>query len=238
MGMQVKAEEHTMQTMKIERLDKMNIHRNEAYKTLRTNIEFTGERVKVISITSCIPDEGKSNVAMNLSVSLAENGKKVLLIDADMRKSTMAGHFKIKNMKKGLSHFLSGQCEKEEIMGETNIDGMHMILAGAIPPNPSELLSEEKFAAFLKEMREVYDYIIIDCPPLGSVIDALIPGKLSDGVALVVETENVSYKMVQRIKKQLETAECRILGVILNKVNIKGSIYYKNYYSGCYTSEE
>lgn len=227
-----------MQTITIDRLDKMDVHRKEAYKTLRTNIEFTGENVKIISITSCMPNEGKSNVALNLAVSLTENGKKVLLVDADMRKSTLAGRYKIKNVKKGLSHYLSGQCEKGEMIGETNVPGLYMILAGPVPPNPLELLSEEKFSGFLKEMRNVYDYIIIDCPPLGSVVDALIPGKLSDGVALVVESETISYKVVQRIKKQLENAECKILGVILNKVNIKGSIYYKNYYSKCYAYEE
>ena len=218
-----------MQNITINKLDSMDFYGKEAYKTLRTNIEFAGEDIKVISVTSCMPNEGKSSVTMNLALSLAEAGKKVLFIDADMRKSVLIGRYKIKNAKKGLSHFLSGQCPMEEVISVTNEEKFHMIVAGPIPPNPSELLQGKRFARLIEEMRTVYDY-----PPLGSVVDALIVGRISDGVALVIAAESISYKFAQKIKKQLEMADCRILGAVLNKVNLKNGSYYGKYYGKYY----
>lgn len=231
-----------MQTITINKSDTMDFHGKEAYKTLRTNIEFAGEDVKVISVTSCMPNEGKSSVTMNLALSLAEAGNGVLFVDADMRKSILAGRYKIKNAKRGLSHFLSGQCSMEEVISVTNVEKFHMVIAGPVPPNPSELLQSKRFKNFIEEMKKIYDYIIIDCPPLGSVVDGLIAGKISDGVVLVVASEQISYKFAQKIKKQLEAAECRILGVILNKVNLRNQgyygKYYGKYYGEYYTNEE
>ena len=181
-----------------------------------------------------MPNEGKSSVTMNLALSLAEARKSVLFVDADMRKSILAGRYKIKNAKKGLSHYLSGQCAVDEVVSVTNVDKFHMVVAGPVPPNPSELLQSKRFTRFIEEMRKIYDYIIIDCPPLGSVVDALIAGRISDGVALVVASENISYKFAQKIKKQLEMAECKILGVVLNKVNLKRGGYYGKYYGKYY----
>ena len=219
-----------MQTITINKLDSMDFHGKEAYKTLRTNIQFSGEDVKVISVTSCLPNEGKSSVAINLGISLAEAGKNVLLIDADMRKSILIGRYKIKNAMKGLSHYLSGQCAMDEIFCVSNVEKFHMIVAGPVPPNPSELLQNKKFTRLVSEARKVYDYIIIDCPPLGSVSDALITGRLSDGVALIIASETISYKFAQKIKKQLEMADCKILGTILNKVTMDKAGYYYGYY--------
>lgn len=223
-----------MQTITINKTDNMNFHGKEAYKTLRTNIEFAGEDVKVISMTSCTPNEGKSSVTMNLAMSLAEAGKRVLFVDADMRKSILTGRYKIKNARMGLSHYLSGQCPVDEAVSITNVEKLHMVVAGPVPPNPSELLQSKRFSRFIEEMKKVYDYIIIDCPPLGSVVDALIIGRISDGVALVIAAEEISYKFVQKIKKQLEMAECKILGVVLNKVNLKSVGYYGKYYGKYY----
>lgn len=223
-----------MQSITINKTDSMDFHGKEAYKTLRTNIEFAGDDVKVITVTSCMPNEGKSSVTMNLALSLAEAGKRVLFVDADMRKSILSGRYKIKNAKRGLSHYLSGQCPLEDAVSITNVEKFHMIVAGPVPPNPSELLQSKRFTKFIEEMRKVYDYIIIDCPPLGSVVDALIAGRISDGVALVVAAESISYKFAQKIKKQLEMAECKILGVVLNKVNLKGRGYYGKYYGKYY----
>ena len=223
-----------MQTITINKTDSMDFHGKEAYKTLRTNIEFAGEDIKVITVTSCMPNEGKSSVTMNLALSLTEAGKNVLFVDADMRKSILTGRYKIKNAKKGLSHYLSGQCSLDDAIGVTNVEKLHMIVAGPIPPNPSELLQSKRFARLIGELRKIYDYIIIDCPPLGSVVDALIAGRISDGVALVIAAETISYKFAQKIQKQLEMAECKILGVVLNKVNLKGRGYYGKYYGKYY----
>lgn len=223
-----------MQKIVIDKQDKLDFRSTEAYKTLRTNIQFAGEDIKVISLTSCLPNEGKSSIAMNLSLSLAEDGKKVLLIDADMRKSIMVGRYRIADAENGLSHYLSGQCELTETIGITDKENLCMIVAGPIPPNPTELLGGKRFQLLLKSAKEVYDYIIIDAPPLGSVVDGLIIGKLSDGVAMVVADDAISYKFAQRIKAQLESAECKIIGVILNKVRIKNEGYYNRYYGRYY----
>lgn len=223
-----------MQNITIKKTDTLDFQGSEAYKTLRSSIQFSGEDVKVICLTSCLPNEGKSVVSMNLAVSLAEAGKRVLLVDADMRKSMIAARYKLRDVKYGLSHYLSGQCDYDEVIGSTNIDNLYMILSGPVPPNPSELLEGKRFQKLLTFARGEYDYILVDCPPLGSVVDALIVGRLSDGVALVISSGEVSYKFVQRIQKQLEMAECKILGVILNKVSLKNKGYYGKYYSKYY----
>lgn len=227
-----------MQAITINQLDSMDFSGREAYKTLRTNISFAGEDVKVIALTSCTPDEGKSSVAMNLALNLSEAGKSVLFIDTDMRRSALVGRYKIKNAKNGLSHYLSGQCSMDDMVSVTNVEKLHMVLAGPVPPNPSELLSGKKFAKFLEEMRKVYEYIILDCPPVGSVGDALITGKLADGVVMVIAAETVSYKFAQKVKKQLELTGCKILGAVLNKVTLKNSSYYGKYYGSSNTNEE
>ena len=139
---------------------------NESYKQLRTNIEFSGEENKIIAVTSCTPSEGKSTVSLSTAYSLAEAGKKVLFIDADLRKSVLTGRYKISGEMKGLTHFLSGQGDLSEILCKTNEKGLFVIFAGPVPPNPAELLGSKKFAALLKEARNIYDYIIIDTPRL------------------------------------------------------------------------
>lgn len=224
----------------LETINKLNFRSNEAYKQIRTNIQFCGANVKIICITSSLPGEGKSSVSFNLAVSVAESGKKVLFIDADLRKSVIVGRYKPDQAVTGLSHYLSGMSSIKDILCETNIPNLDMIFTGPIPPNPAELLGGRDFGKMLEMLREEYDYIIIDTPPLGSVIDSAIVARLSDGVVLVIEANTVSYKLVQKVKKQLEQGNCRILGAILNKVNIKkGSYQYygkksKRYYSDYY----
>lgn len=207
---------------------------NEAYKTLRTNIEFSGSDKKAIVFTSCTPNEGKSTVSLSLADSLAEGGKKVLFIDADLRKSVMMGRHKVSG-NKGLSHFLSGQAEVREIILKTQNPNLYITFAGVLPPNPSELLGNNRFEAFLNGARKAYDYIIIDAPPLGSVIDAAVVAKNCDASVLVVASQTISYKFARVVKDQLEKADCPILGVVLNKVDMKQNKYYGNkYYSKYY----
>lgn len=231
-----------MQTIEIRKTDELSYQANEAYKSLRTNLMFSGEDVKAVVITSCTPNEGKTSVSINLACSLAEAGKRVLYIDADMRRSVVVGRYKMANAAFGLSHYLSGQKKLEEVLNQTNLDGMNMIVAGIVPPNPSELLEGKRFADLIRAARSTYDYIIIDTPPVGSVIDSAIVARQCDGVALVVASGEISYKFAQKVKSQLEMAGSRLLGVILNKVDLsQGSHYgryYKKYYGGYYGKEE
>lgn len=201
----------------------------EAIKTLRTNIQFTGKNIKTIMFTSCLPNEGKSDVAFQLAQEIGNMGKKVLLIDADIRRSVYVNRYKVKEKVKGLSQYLSGQLAKEFLTYQTNFLNVDIIFSGPIAPNPSELLEEASFSDLLKELRNVYDYIILDTPPLGSVTDAAIVAKECDGAVLVIESERVSYKLAQKVQEQLEKTGCKILGAVLNKVNIEKDKYYQKY---------
>lgn len=218
-----------------EKKEQLDFKSNEAYKTLRTNISFSGDDIRVIALTSSIPNEGKSVVAFNLANSLAEDGKKVLYIDADIRKSVTVVRYGVDIETKGLTHYLSGQAKLDQIIYETNINNLSIIFTGQTAPNPSELLGNDRFKKMLEQTREDFDYVIIDCPPLGSVIDAAIVAKECDGAIIVIETDNASYKIVQRVKKQLDQSGCRILGAVLNKVEMGGKGYYgKGYYGNYY----
>lgn len=201
----------------------------EAIKTLRTNIQFTGKNVKTIMFTSCFPNEGKSDVTFQLCQEIGNMGKRVLLLDADIRRSAYVNRYRIKQKVNGLSQYLSGQLAKEFLIYQTNFLNVDIIFAGPMAPNPSELLEEEAFRELLAEARAHYDYIIIDTPPVGSVIDAAIIAKESDGAVLVIESERVSYKVAQKSMEQLEKTGCKILGVVLNKVNIEKNKYYGKY---------
>lgn len=223
-----------MQEVVIGKLKKLNYTAEEEYKSLRTNIQFCGKDVKVIGITSCIPNEGKSSVTLNIARTIAETGKKVLLIDCDMRKSVLVGRYRISKVTSGLSHFLSGYRELDEVLCQTNIPNLYMILAGPVPPNPSELLGSNSFKNLIRGAGEKFDYVLLDTPPLGSVTDAAVVSELCDGMCLVMTAGEISYKFAQKIKEQMEKTNCRILGVILNKVRIKKNGYYGKYYGKYY----
>ncbi|MCM1157454.1 MAG: CpsD/CapB family tyrosine-protein kinase [Bacteroidales bacterium] len=217
-----------------EKKKELDFKTNEAYKTLRTNISFSGEDIRVLAITSSVPNEGKSAVSFNLANSLAEDGKKVLYIDADIRKSVTIARYGVDVETKGLSHYLSGQCDADEVIYETNVENFQIIFTGQAAPNPSELLGNNRFKTLIAEARQDFEYVIIDCPPLGSVIDAAVIAKECDGAIIVIETDNASYKIVQRVKKQLEQSGCKILGAVLNKVEMGGKGYYGKGYYGRY----
>lgn len=223
-----------MPTVNIERLRRLDFKSNEAYKSLRTNIQLCGSDRKVIMFTSSVPNEGKSSVSFNLAVSLAESGKKVIFIDADLRKSVLVGRYKINKAIKGLTHFLSGMNKFEDVICGTNVPNMYVVFSGAVPPNPSELLENSSFSALIKALRDTYDYVIIDTPPIGSVVDASIVAQKCDGAILVVGANMISYKFVQRCVDQLRKTQCKILGTVLNKVDVSGSGYYGNYYGNYY----
>lgn len=200
-----------------------NYFMREAFNTLRTNILFSGKNVKTIIITSCMAHEGKSTISFETSRSLAESGKKVLLIDSDLRKSVMASRLTKERGITGLSQLLSGQITLSQAIYKTQIEGLDIVFAGPYPPNPTELVGSPAFKELLQETRDAYDYIIIDAPPLGLVIDAAVMASMCDGAIIVINTGHIKYRMAQGVKEQLEKSGCKILGVVLNQIDRKRS---------------
>ena len=218
------------QTVALNRSMKDDYNYNEAIKTLRTNLQFCGNGIRVIMMTSSLPDEGKSDIAFALASSLTQIGKRTLLIDADIRKSVLVSRYQLEQEVCGLSQYLSGQKGLDEIVYATSVENLHVVFAGPYSPNPAELLEEELFASMVKQMREQYDYVIIDTPPMGNLIDGAIVARQCDGAVMVVESGAVSYRLEQRVKNQLDKSGCRILGVVLNKMSMERSGYYSKYY--------
>jgi len=215
--------------------NELDYRANEAYKTLRTNIQFCGDDIKVITFTSCTPNEGKSSVSFNLAISFAEVGKKVILIDADLRKSVLIGRYRVGEVEYGLTHYLSGQKELSDVVLHTDITNMDIIFSGSHCPNPAELLNHSRFNNMISKLREEYDYVIIDTPPLGSVIDSAIVAKISDGAVIVIEANAISYRFAQNVKEQLEKSNCKILGAVINKIPMEKNGYYGKYYGKYYS---
>mgnify|MGYP004517259379 FL=1 len=203
---------------------------SEAIKTLRTNIQLSGQSIKTILVTSCYPNEGKSDVALSLAQELGNIGKKVLLLDADIRKTAYVGRLEVQEEVKGLSQLLSGQAGLQDIIYNTNFQNMDIIFGGPSAPNPSGLLSENIFKILLKELKDYYNYILIDTPPIGTVIDAAVIGRCCDGAVFLIQPGNVRYRDAQKAFAQLEKSGCRILGAVLNKIDTSGDKYYSSYY--------
>lgn len=204
----------------------------EAIKTLRTNIQFSGVDIKTIVVTSCFPNEGKSDVTFQLALEIGKIGKKVLILDADIRKSEYVSRYQVRERISGLSQYLSGQKKEADIIYRTNFENLDIIFAGPVAPNPAELLEQDSFGVLLQSLREKYDYVLIDTPPIGSLTDAAIVAKQCDGAMLVIESEAVSRHTAVKAKEHLEISGCRMLGVVLNKVDFKKDRYYSkhNYY--------
>lgn len=193
----------------------------EAYNTLRTNIQFCGQDVRAIVVTSCYEDEGKTVISLNLGRSLAELGKRVLVIDADMRNSVVAGrHTDVKNPT-GLSEILTGMKTVGECVYETQLPNLHIVFSGKYPPNPVALLNGKYFTEFLQAAKAQYDYVIIDTPPLGVVIDAAVVAPRCDGVVIVMSDRAKRLRVAQEVVEQLKKGGSRILGVVYNNVRGK-----------------
>lgn len=210
--------------------DIADYHVDEAFRVLRTNLQFCGEDKKVIAVTSSIPGEGKSSVSFRLAISLAEVGKKVIFIDADLRKSVLYQKVDGDEQGIGLSDYLLGQKSLPQIVCDTNIKNLYLIMAGQVPPNPAELLNEPSFSKMIEVLKKVYDYIIIDTPPLGSVIDSAVIAEKCDGVVLVIESGKVSGRFVGENIRQLEKSGCPIVGAVLNKMDRSQKGRYGKYY--------
>ena len=218
-----------MKNIELNDVRKQDYFYSEAIKTLRANIQLSGKSVKTILVTSCYPNEGKSDIVISLAKELGSIGKKVLLVDADIRKSSYIRQFHVEREVHGLSEFLSGQIEVKDLIYDTNYPNMNIIFGGPVAPDPSGLLGDDLFRTFLREIRSYYDYILIDTPPVGTIIDAAVIARYSDGAVFVIEQGSVSYKVAQRALRQLEKSGCRILGAVLNKTDTEKNRYYKKY---------
>ena len=225
-----------MRTIEMDFGDTSNYFVREAFNTLRTNILFSGKNVKVIVVTSCMAHEGKTTVSFEMSKSLAEANKKVLVIDADLRKSVTVSRYTKERGVCGLSQILSGQVSLEQAIYRTQIPGLDIVFAGPYPPNPAELVGCPVFKEMLDCVRDAYDYIIIDAPPLGLVIDAAIMANVCDGAVIVINQGMIKHRIAQGVKAQLSKSGCRILGVVLNQTQRKkrgvrgqSTAYYSHY---------
>lgn len=219
----------------------INFAASEAYKLLRTKIQysFAGDKTsRVIGVSSALTGEGKSLTAVNLAYALSQLSNKVLLIDCDMRRPSLPEKLPIQK-KPGLSGFLSGQAQEQTMFQYCGIPGdeqaFHVVAAGQIPPNPVELLSSARMSMMLKQLREMYDYIILDLPPIGEVSDALAVAKETDGILLVVRQNYCNRKVLGDAVRQFEFVDSRILGVTYNCATESGDGYGKKYYKKYYS---
>ncbi|HSQ87829.1 CpsD/CapB family tyrosine-protein kinase [Romboutsia sp.] len=207
---------------------------SEAYRSIRTNIEFSNvdENIKVIMVTSSKQNEGKSTVISNLAVSFASlEDKKVLIIDGDLRNPTVHRTFGISNIY-GVTDILLGYKTFEECVGSVGSSNLDILTTGKIAPNPSEMLGSSRMREFINSIRDSYDYIFIDAPPIGIVTDAGVMSSFVDGTVLVVASKETDVEMVKIAKERLNQVNAKILGCVLNKFEEKKSAYgYYGYYN-------
>lgn len=204
---------------------------SEQFRTVRTNINFSmpDKELKTLLFTSSSPGEGKSTSAANVAIVFAQEGKKVLLVDADMRKPTMHYTFHTTNTT-GLSNLLTKQWMLEEVTKVTKIEGLHLITSGPIPPNPAELIGSNSMGSLIEELITQYDIVIFDAPPLLSVADAQILSNKCDGTILVINAGTTEKDSVVKAKESLVSAKANILGTLMNNFKLEKDHYYYQYY--------
>jgi len=206
---------------------------SEAYRGIRTSILFSAADTtpQVVLVSSAGPLEGKSMTSANLAVTMAQSGASTLLIDCDLRKPTVHKNFKVPR-DKGLSNLLVGACGFDEAVVRTAMPNLHVLPCGSIPPNPSELLGSSRMVKLIEALRKKYSRIILDSPPLTAVTDAVVLSKAADGVIMVVRSGDTPREIVKNGLNQLKSVNARVLGVVLNGVdmNREGYYYYQYYY--------
>lgn len=211
--------------------DKMPFAYVEAYKSLRTNLNFLAgsNDVHCIVVTSTAPEESKSNVSVNLALTLAESGKKVVLVDCDLRKPVLHRYLKAGHNVKGVSNILSRQISLKDALVLPNGFNFSFLPAGTTPPNPSELLSQPQMIEMIAALREEFDFVIFDAPPISMVTDAAIVGNLVDGALFVVRSNYAAADAVKATVQQLQSVGVKILGAVLTRYDIKKSLKHSNY---------
>lgn len=204
----------------------------EAYRTLRTNILFSGyeKKVKTIAVTSAGPGEGKSTIALNLATTFALNGSKTIVIDCDLRKASIHKKLRVTNTT-GLTNVLIGECPIDAAIKKTEVENLDVLTVGIKPPNPAETLSSKRMHELIEKIKEEYEYVIIDTPPILFVTDAQIISQYVDGCLFVVASGETEKDAAKKAKDLLEKVGANIIGVVLNKTDKTHSYAYYNAYS-------
>lgn len=228
-----------MRDYKLETLDNPKSPISEAYRTLRTNIQFANvdQIVKRILFTSAGPGEGKSTTVANLAVSIAQSGKSVLIIDADLRNPSQHKIFKLP-FNNGLSTTLVEDVSSLTYVQKTQEESLNVLTSGPIPPNPAELLGSKRMKQILHDVSEAYDIILIDSPPTIAVTDSSILAQSVDGVILILASGEVNREYAIQAKEQLVKVGAKIIGTVLNKVEMKTKEHYYYYYYGDHKSHQ
>lgn len=209
---------------------------SEAYRAIRTSVFFSSTEehpLHVMAVSSPGPQEGKTITLCNLGIAIAQGGKRVLLVDADMRKPRLHEVFGREN-EKGLSDFLSAQAEFADVIRETDISGLSIITGGPYPPNPSELLSSQKIKELIKSAKGKFDYVMFDTPPAAVVTDAIVLSKAIDGLIMVIESGKTSKRVLPRVFRILTNSRVKVAGIAMNRISAasKDYYYYHSYYYG------
>lgn len=208
----------------------------EAYKTLRTNLEFvsSASNARCIVVTSAVPNESKSTTALNLAITLAGSGRSVIVVECDLRKPVMRKYLKLERGSQGLSSLLCGIVTADECIMKSEQLGISLIHAGTVPPNPAELLGQDRMMDLIQTLKERYDYVILDAPPVTVVTDAAVLGRMADGALLVVRSKFASAKTVRLAKRQLESVNVKVLGAVITRFDVKRSGWRSGYGYGGY----
>ncbi len=216
---------------------------SESIKSIRTNLQFSAidKDIKTVLITSPEPGNGKSFVAANLAVAYAQDGKKVLLVDCDLRRGRQHNLFGVDNVETGgfsniILNFKS-EVKVNRYITKTDVRSLDLLPTGPTPPNPLELLSSNNNNGLFEELRKLYDIIILDCPPILGISDTQIMTKYSDANVLVVASGQTPVELAERCKKAFEAANSKIDGVVINKAPVKGGTY-DSYYANEYYSKD
>ena len=208
---------------------------SEAIRTLRTNLQFSlvANNANVLMVTSSVPGEGKSFISSNLSAAFSMMNIKVLIVDCDMRKGRLHKIFEVSN-EKGLSNLLLDEVKNyKKYVQKTKVDNVSVIPLGIVPPNPSELLNSDKFENLIDTLRDAYDLVILDTPPIGSVSDSLVIAKYVDEAIIVTSYKQTPMEDLNETKKALEATGVKIAGIVLNNMEYKkhSKYYYNKYYN-------
>lgn len=226
-----------MKTATFGQIYKLDYSGAESLNTICSNLSFSGNKLKKIVVTSCSPGEGKSYMIVQIAQNLAQRGRRVVLVDADLRRSFLIKKHNIKTGGEwiGLAHYLAGYNELEDVVYQTNLKGVYFLPVGRDVANPVPMLDSSDFSNLLNALSERFDLVLVDAPPIGLVIDAAEIAQFCDGCVFVVEYGKTRRRDLQEAKRQMNSAGCTILGCIINKVKLD-TISAKKYYNKTYYS--